>query len=206
MFKGLTIRAGMTLVIAGFVIILAVGSVAGIVALKLGNDALREMYETDTSALVALKTSDALLQRARVSLNSYHALYGLVDPEPALLDAARLDIRDSDRQFASFLSLQSQYTQSPAATQLKKQRRTVLDNAVLPGLEAFEHMNFGRFKELQGKETQNPRFDSLQHPDEGTPRLLRGEVPPAALPITLVWGTSEGRGQTAQAGHQPHFA
>jgi methyl-accepting chemotaxis protein-1 (serine sensor receptor) len=162
MFKGLTIRAGMTLVIAVFVIILAVESVAGIGALKLSNDALREMYETDTSALVALKTSDALLQRARVSLDSYHALYGLGDPEPALLDAARLDIRDSDRQFASFLSLQSQYGQSPAATQLKKQRRTVLDNAVLPGLEALEHMNFGRFKELQGNETQ-ACVDAYQH-------------------------------------------
>lgn len=154
MFKGLTIRAGMTLVIAVFVTILAVVSVAGIGALKLSNDALREMYETDTSALVALKTSDALLQRARVSLDSYQALYGLGDPEPALLDAARMDIRESDRQFSSFLSFQSQYAESQAPTQLKAQRRAVLDKAVLPELEALEHMNFGGFKELQGKQTQ----------------------------------------------------
>jgi methyl-accepting chemotaxis protein len=154
MFKGFSIRAGTTLVISIFVAILAIVSVAGIVSLKLSNDALREMYETDTQALVSLKSSDALLQRARVSLDSYQALYGLGDPEPALLDEARQAIRESDRQFSSFLSLRSPYAQSQVASTLKTQRRAVLDKAVLPGLDALEHMSFGQFKALQGKETQ----------------------------------------------------
>ncbi|QCP52266.1 HAMP domain-containing protein [Trinickia violacea] len=155
MLKGLTIRASMTLVIAVFFAILIVVSAAGVGALKLSNDALREMYESDTSALVALKTSDALLQRARVSLDSYQALYGLGDPEPDLLTAARQNIAESDRAFERFVALQSRYPDSQAAThQLKDQRRAVLDKAVLPGLDALEHMSFSDFKALQGKDTQ----------------------------------------------------
>lgn len=95
MLKGLSIKSGLTCVISVFVVILAVTSSAGILALKLNNDALRAMYEVDTSSLVALKTSDALLQRARVSLDSYLSLYGLGDPEPDLLSGARQDLKDS---------------------------------------------------------------------------------------------------------------
>jgi methyl-accepting chemotaxis protein I, serine sensor receptor len=154
MLKGLTIRNGLTCVILVFVAILAVVSSAGIVALKLNNDELRAMYEVDTNALVALKTSDALLQRARVSLDSYLALYGLGDPEPALLDGARRDLKDSETQFSSWLALQPENTDSAAVRQLTGQRRIVLDKSVLPAADALGHMDFGHFKELQGKATQ----------------------------------------------------
>ncbi|TKC91224.1 HAMP domain-containing protein [Trinickia terrae] len=155
MLKGLTIRASMTLVIAVFFAILVVVSAAGVGALKLSNDALREMYESDTGALVALKTSDALLQRARVSLDSYQALYGLGEPDPDLLTAAHHDLAESDRAFARFVELQSRYPEAQAATaQLKDQRRAVIAKAVLPGLDALEHMAFSDFKALQGKDTQ----------------------------------------------------
>ncbi|MEX3940586.1 methyl-accepting chemotaxis protein [Paraburkholderia sp. BR10937] len=154
MLKGLSIKRGLTCVISVFVVILALTSSAGILALKLNNDALRAMYEVDTSSLVALKTSDALLQRARVSLDSYLSLYGLGDPEPDLLLGARQDLKDSELEFSKYLSLQSG-ADSEAARQLAGRRRSVLDKAILPAAEALSQMDFGRFKELQGKATQD---------------------------------------------------
>jgi methyl-accepting chemotaxis protein-1 (serine sensor receptor) len=155
MLKGFTIRSGLTCVIAVFVAILAIVSFAGILALKLNNGALRAMYEVDTRSLVALKTSDALLQRARVSLDSYLSLYGLGDPEPALLSEAHRDLKDSEIEFSSYLSLQRQSADSEAVKQLAARRRSVLDRFVLPAADALGRMDFGRFKELQGKATQD---------------------------------------------------
>ncbi|HKT97107.1 MAG TPA: methyl-accepting chemotaxis protein [Paraburkholderia sp.] len=154
MLKGFSIRSGLTCVIAVFVAILAVMSAAGILALRLNNDALRAMYEVDTRSVVALKTSDALLQRARVSLDSYLSLYGLGDPEPALLSGARQDLKDSEAEFSKYLSLQ-QSADTAAVRQLAARRRAVLDKSVLPAADALGRMDFGRFKELQGKATQD---------------------------------------------------
>ncbi|HKR44904.1 MAG TPA: Tar ligand binding domain-containing protein [Paraburkholderia sp.] len=66
MFKGLTFRSSIALVLAAFFAILLVVSASGAVALKLGNDALREMDETGTESLVSPEANDALFQRARL--------------------------------------------------------------------------------------------------------------------------------------------
>ncbi|WP_206958043.1 methyl-accepting chemotaxis protein [Trinickia acidisoli] len=155
MLKSLTFRTSITIVIAAFFAILLASSMVGVGALRLSNDALREMYESDTQSLVALETSDAVLQRVRVSLDSYQALYALGDTEPALLAAARQGIAESDQAFARFVALQSRFPEARAATGLlESQRRAVLDKVVLPGLLALESMNFGNFKALQGKDSE----------------------------------------------------
>ncbi|WP_028224661.1 methyl-accepting chemotaxis protein [Paraburkholderia ferrariae] len=154
MLKAFSIKSGLTCVIAVFVVILGILSAVGGVALKQNNDDLRSMYEVDTRSLVALKTSDALLQRARVSLDSYLSLYGLGDPEPTLLSGARQDLKDSETEFSQYLSLQKS-TDSEAIRQLAASRRLVLDKSVLPAADALGHMDFGGFKELQGKATQD---------------------------------------------------
>ncbi|MEB4724069.1 hypothetical protein, partial [Burkholderia contaminans] len=44
----------------------------------------------------------------------------------------------------------------------------------------------------------------LQHPDNllfTEPRFLHDKVSPAALPLTLQWDTSEGKGHTKSATH-----
>jgi methyl-accepting chemotaxis protein I, serine sensor receptor len=155
MLRHISIRTSITLVIAVFFAILALASAAGIGALKQSNDALREMYENDTSALVSLKSSDELLQHARVSLDSYMALYGVGDPEPELLAAARNDLAESDRTFGNYLALQSKNRESAeAAAELKQKRMLFIKDAVLPSLDALNDMNFSGFKDLQGKKTQ----------------------------------------------------
>jgi len=137
MLRNISIRTSITLVIAVFFAMLAVASAAGVGALKQSNDALREMYENDTSALISLKSSDELLQHARVSLDSYMALYGVGDPEPELLAAARSDLAESDRAFGNYLALQSQNSESlTAATELKQKRLSFIKDAVLPSLDA----------------------------------------------------------------------
>src|ERR1700754_254112 len=133
MLRNISIRTSITLVIAVFFAMLAVASASGGGALKQSNDALREMYENDTSALISLKSSDELLQHARVSLDSYMALYGVGDPEPELLAAARSDLAESDRAFGNYLALQSQNSESlTAATELKQKRMSFIKDAVLP--------------------------------------------------------------------------
>jgi methyl-accepting chemotaxis protein-1 (serine sensor receptor) len=89
MFKDTSIRGSITLVITVFVVILlsAIGISVGM--LELSNEGMSKMVEEDTRILVDLKTSSELLQRVRVSLDSYHALYGVGDPEPQLLANAR---------------------------------------------------------------------------------------------------------------------
>src|ERR1700754_4969256 len=121
MLRNISIRTSITLVIAVFFAMLAVASASGGGALNQSNDALREMYENDTSALLGLKASDELLQHARVSLDSYMALYCVGDPEPELLAAARNDLAESDRAFGDYVTLQSQNPESVAAvTELKQ--------------------------------------------------------------------------------------
>lgn len=155
MFNRLSFRACITFVIAAFFVILLASSVAGGVALKLSNDALRSMYETDTQSLAALENSDALLQRVRVSLDSYQALYALGDPEPELLTVARQEIAASDRAFIHFVELQSPHMQVQVSTSLlRSQRDAVLEKVVVPGLRALQTMNFGSFKALQGKDSE----------------------------------------------------
>ncbi|RDV00785.1 HAMP domain-containing protein [Trinickia dinghuensis] len=156
MLKHLSFRMSITLVISAFFAILLVSSLAGAGALKLSNDALREMYERDTQSLAALQTSDAVLQRVRISLDSYQALYALGDAQPDLLAAARRGITESDRTFERFVQLQEADPQARAAANLlKAQRRAVVDKVVLPGLQALESMNIGSFKTLQGEGSES---------------------------------------------------
>ena len=155
MLKRLTFRTSITLVISAFFAILLVSSLAGAGALKLSHDALREMYEHDTQSLAALQKSDAVLQRARIALDSYQALYALGDAQPDLLAAARSSIADSDRAFERFLQLQQgDPPAQAAANRLQIERRAVVDKVVAPGLKALESMNIGSFKTLQGRASE----------------------------------------------------
>ena len=155
MFKRLTFRTSITLVISAFFAILLVSSLAGAGALKLSHDALREMYEHDTQSLAALQKSDAVLQRARIALDSYQALYALGDAQPDLLAAARSAIGESDRAFERFLQLQQgDPSAQAAANRLQIERRAVVDKVVVPGLKALESMNIGSFKTLQGRASE----------------------------------------------------
>lgn len=155
MFKDTSIRGSITFVITAFVVILL--SVIGISVgmLELSNEGMSKMVEEDTRILVDLKTSSELLQRVRVSLDSYHALYGVGDPEPQLLVNARQDIKESDRQFADYFAHQPM---DPAvrdlATQLQGKRSAFVKQALLPAFDALEQMDFSAFKTLQGKETK----------------------------------------------------
>ena len=155
MVKDTSIRGNITFVITIFVVILL--SVIGISVgmLELSNEAMSKMVEQDTRILVDLKTSSELLQRVRVSLDSYHALYGVGDPEPQLLANARQDLKESDRQFADYVGHQPA---DPAvrerATQLQGKRGAFVKQALLPAFDALEQMDFSAFKTLQGKETK----------------------------------------------------
>jgi methyl-accepting chemotaxis protein-1 (serine sensor receptor) len=155
MFRNTSIRGNITFVITAFVVILLIVIGVSVGMLKLSNDGMSKMYEEDTRILVELKTSSELLQRVRVSLDSYHALYGIGDPEPQLLANARQDIKESDRQFSDYLSHQpSDQAVRDLSTQLQGKRSAFVKQAVLPAFDALEQMDFSAFKALQGKDTK----------------------------------------------------
>jgi Tar ligand binding domain homologue len=147
MFRNTSIRGNITFVITAFVVILLIVIGVSVGMLKLSNDGMSKMYEEDTRILVELKTSSELLQRVRVSLDSYHALYGIGDPEPQLLANARQDIKESDRQFSDYLSHQpSDQAVRDLSTQLQGKRSAFVKQAVLPAFDALEQMDFSAFK------------------------------------------------------------
>jgi len=126
----------------------------GVGSLKLSNDALQHMFNDDTQTLTALKTSSERLLQARVAMGSYQALYGLGEPEPALLEGARRDIKASGEQFAVYLAHMSEDSQEKSqAMQLQGKRGKLLKDALQPAFEALVNNYFIAFKTLQGKDT-----------------------------------------------------
>jgi len=154
MFRNLTIQASLTLVMLAFVTILLMVIGVGVGSLKLSNDALQKMFGDDTQALTALKTSSEQLLQARVAMGSYQALYGLGEPEPALLDSAAQSIKESDRQFALYLTHRSDDSvEIGQAAQLQTKRAKLVKEALQPAFEALGNSDFIGFKTLQGKDT-----------------------------------------------------
>lgn len=152
MFRNTSIRGNITFVITAFVVILLIVIGVSVGMLKLSNDGMSKMYEEDTRILVELKTSSELLQRVRVSLDSYHALYGIGDPEPQLLANAREDIKESDRQFADYLAHQpSDQAVRDLSTQLQGKRSAFVKQAVLPAFDALEQMDFSASRHCKAR-------------------------------------------------------
>ncbi|CAM2155945.1 Methyl-accepting chemotaxis serine transducer [Pararobbsia alpina] len=155
MFRHASIRSNVTFVIAAFGGILIAVIAIGVGSLNISNDALRKMYTIDTNALVDLQESAEHLQSARISMNSYIALYGVGDPEPALLDHAKIDLDASSQAFSKYIEVAVKDADlSALSQQLQKERDALIKNAVVPSFDALKNMDFSNFKMLQGKDTQ----------------------------------------------------
>ncbi len=151
MFKRFTIRGGLTLTIAGYTLALMAAMAAGMLGLKQSNDALQQMYATDTAALTHLKTSSERMLQVRLALGSYETLFSMGKAGDDLLPKAHGVLKDSDAQWAEYLKKPRDENESRLADAVTAARTALVKQAIDPEFQALEQNDFNSFRTLQGQ-------------------------------------------------------
>jgi methyl-accepting chemotaxis protein-1 (serine sensor receptor) len=151
----ISLRASITLVLTVFTaLLIAVSALAG-VALQTSNAAIEKMYTEDTHSLLQIKSSYEHVMHARLALGSFAALYALGDVQPALLEGAHGDLRQSDEEVRAYLATASA---DDAETALRARfvaaRQKYLHDGLEASFEALGKSDFSAYKSLQGAETE----------------------------------------------------
>jgi methyl-accepting chemotaxis protein len=151
MFKRFTIRGGLTLTIAGYTLALIAAMAAGMLGLQKSNDALKQMYATDTAALTHLKTSSERMLQVRLALGSYETLFSMGKAGDDLLPKARGVLKDSDAQWSDYLTKPRDESESHLADAVGAARTALVKDAINPEFEALEQNDFNTFRTIQGQ-------------------------------------------------------
>ncbi|MGN6315153.1 methyl-accepting chemotaxis protein [Trinickia sp.] len=151
MFKRFTIRGGLTLTIAGYPLALMAAMAAGMLSLQKSNDALKQMYATDTAALTHLKTSSERMLQVRLALGSYETLFSMGKAGDDLLPKAHAVLKDSDAQWADYLQKPRDENESHLADAVTSARTALVQQAITPEFQALEQNDFNTFRTLQGQ-------------------------------------------------------
>jgi methyl-accepting chemotaxis protein len=151
MFKRFTIRGGLTLTIAGYTLALVAAMAAGMLGLQKSNDALKQMYATDTAALTHLKTSSERMLQVRLALGGYETLFSMGKAGDDLLPKARGVLKDSDAQWAAYLQKPRGEKESQLADAVGAARTALVQQAIMPEFQALEQNDFNTFRTLQGQ-------------------------------------------------------
>jgi methyl-accepting chemotaxis protein-1 (serine sensor receptor) len=154
-FSSVSLRTSITLVLMVFAaLLIAVSALAGI-ALRTSNSAMEKMYTEDTRSLLQIKSSYEHVMHARLALGSFAALYGLGDVQPALLEGARRDLRESNEEVAAYLSTAStDSTEMALRTRFVAARQKYLHDGLEASFDALGNSEFSAYKSLQGAETE----------------------------------------------------
>ncbi|MGN6229859.1 MAG: methyl-accepting chemotaxis protein [Trinickia sp.] len=151
MFKRFTIRGGLTLTIAGYTLALMAAMAAGMLGLQKSNDALKQMYATDTAALTHLKTSSERMLQVRLALGSYETLFSMGKAGDDLLPKAHGVLKESDAQWADYLNKPRDENESRLADAVGAARTALVQQAINPEFQALEQNDFNTFRTLQGQ-------------------------------------------------------
>ena len=151
MFKRFTIRGGLTLTIAGYTLALMAAMAAGMLGLQKSNDALQQMYATDTAALTHLKTSSERMLQVRLALGSYETLFSMGKAGDDLLPKAHGVLKESDAQWADYLKKPRDENESRLADAVTATRTALVQQAIAPEFQALEQNDFNTFRTLQGQ-------------------------------------------------------
>jgi methyl-accepting chemotaxis protein-1 (serine sensor receptor) len=155
LFGHISLRTSITLVLTVFAaLLIAVSALAG-VALQTSNAAIEKMYTEDTRSLLQIKSSYEHVMHARLALGSFAALYGLGDVQPALLEGAHGDLRQSDEEVRAYLATASaDDTETALRTRFVAARQKYLHDGLEASFEALGKSDFSAYKSLQGAETE----------------------------------------------------
>ncbi|MEW9583140.1 methyl-accepting chemotaxis protein [Paraburkholderia sp. DGU8] len=152
MWKNLSIRTSLTLMIAFFGVVLLLGAAAGLLALRASNASLQQMYTVDTPAVADLEGSAGQLLRLRLALATYASLADLSDQEGADAVLKRFDQyqKASDDRLAHYLSRASaDADERRMITAMQTTRDTFLHEGVEPALGALKSSDRTAFQQLQ---------------------------------------------------------
>lgn len=154
-FSHISLRTSITLVLTVFAaLLIAVSALAG-VALQTSNAAIEKMYTEDTRSLLQIKSSYEHVMHARLALGSFAALYGLGDVQPALLEGAHGDLRQSDEEVRAYLATASaDDTETALRTRFVAARQKYLRDGLEASFDALGKSDFSAYKSLQGAETE----------------------------------------------------
>lgn len=151
MFKRFTIRGGLTLTIAGYTFALVTTMIVGMLGLARSNDALEQMYATDTTALTHLKTSSERMLQVRLALGGYETLFSMGKAGDDLLPKAHALLKDSDAQWAGYLHKPRDANEARAADAVGSARAALVEQAIEPEFHALEQNDFNTFHTIQGQ-------------------------------------------------------
>jgi len=154
-FRKVSLRASITLVLTVFAALLIAVSALAAIALQASNSAIEKMYTEDTRSLLQIKSSYEHVMHARLALGSFAALYGLGDVQPALLEGAHRDLRDSDEEVRAYLStVSADDAETALRARLVAARQKYLHDGLEASFDALGKSDFSAYKSLQGAETE----------------------------------------------------
>jgi methyl-accepting chemotaxis protein-1 (serine sensor receptor) len=149
MFKNFTIRRGLTVTIAGYTVALLIVLLAAVAGLRQSNQALEQMYSTDTVALTHLKTSSERLLQVRLALGNFETLFTLGKASDDLLPSARKTLAESGTEFDAYLSKPRDAEEDRLAQAVTAARTALIKQALELEFDALAQNNFSTFHTLQ---------------------------------------------------------
>ncbi|VVE11847.1 methyl-accepting chemotaxis protein [Pandoraea terrigena] len=211
MYKNMTIRASLTLVLGLLGALLVLVSVLGLQALGSSNTSLSLMATQDTPALAELKGTGEQILRTRLSMATY-ASYGMLGVAP---DESEKVLKRGIQYIAASDALWSDYLKRPKedaheaelAKSADTKRRAFFDQVVTPALNALKQGDVAGFHQIQARVAppayaaldaamrelqeiqiarQTARFDAAQH-RYNVMRIALGATLAVALLLAL-WG------------------
>ncbi|MGN6805250.1 MAG: methyl-accepting chemotaxis protein [Trinickia sp.] len=151
MFNRLTIRGGLTLTIAGYTLALIATMVVAMLGLNQSNDALRQMYATDTAALTHLKTSSERMLQLRLALASYETLFAMGEASDDMLPKAHDVLKQSDTEWTEYLRKPRDAEETTLANNVGEARKALIDQGIEPEFKALTDNDFNAFRNIQGR-------------------------------------------------------
>ncbi|CAN7330605.1 methyl-accepting chemotaxis protein [Trinickia sp. LjRoot230] len=151
MLNRLTIRGGLTLTIAGYTLALIATMSVAMLGLNRSNDALRQMYATDTAALTHLKTSSERMLQVRLALSSYETLFAMGEASDDMLPKAHAVLKESDGEWAEYLRKPRDTEENKLADAVSTARKALIDAGVEPEFKALQDNDFNAFRNTQGR-------------------------------------------------------
>ncbi|TKC88763.1 HAMP domain-containing protein [Trinickia terrae] len=164
MFKRLTIQGGLTLTIAGYTFALIATMFVGMLGLKQSNDALKQMYATDTAAITRLKTSSERMLQVQLALGNYETLFTMGRASDDLLPKARAVLKDSDDNWSAYLAKPRDDEESRAADAVRAARAALVTQALEPEFQALSQNDYYRFHTIRGEaDSLNARYEQAMN-------------------------------------------
>ncbi|WP_454722448.1 MULTISPECIES: methyl-accepting chemotaxis protein [Cupriavidus] len=152
MLKHLSIRGYLSLMVVVFGFALVVGAATGLLSMRAGNEALKQMYTVDTPAVADLEGSAGQLLRVRLALATYASLTELNDQEGAsavLARSAQYLKAAGERQAHYLASAGNGEEEQRLIKDMQAKRETFLREGVEPALAALKSGDRPAFLQLQ---------------------------------------------------------